>query len=334
MKRIALILLLLPVVLWAGVSVKYQDGWVVSVRLENMKAIPKPLFLKVFAKAVTNIQALIGDAAELTVSLPLPDGDYQYILTDANKKVLEKGTLSMKLPFHVKLLSAEPKKAVFELTAPGDMFIECYLYTNGQTAFYQRIELKKLGQAVFDGIPSGTSYKAEFKSKDFSMAQSFSTSLYNAALGKPVTGTFNRLPESQYVDDSTPAITRINDGLVEWYKGMAVSTELGMEPQWVIVNLLGKHHLKNFKVIWNANYYPFSYYIMHSMDGVKWEYFERKDTDLKKGLAQDNSPVMTDEVKVDFEAVYIGVWVDKDTAVHALQDYKNYVQLMELEAYE
>ena len=334
MKIFGLILLFLPVFCWSNVLLKYQDGWSAVLRLENMKALPKPVVFIIYNQSITNSALLIDDSQEHTVPLSLPEGECGYIVKDGNKKIIEQGKLSLKLPVDVKIKSVEPKKVVFSLASAQDVFVECCLTTNHIIAFYQRIELAKQGEAVFSGLPSGTEFTAEFKVKDVAFSKSFTTPLFNAALNKPISGTFNRLPESKFVDDSTPAITRVNDGLVEWYKGMAVSTEVGMENQYVIINLLGTHHLKSMKVIWNANYYPLSYYIMYSMDGVKWEYFERKDTGYKSSAAPDNSPIMADEFPVSFDAVFIGVWIDKNTSIHALQDYKNYVQLMEMEAYE
>jgi len=299
-----------------------------------MKSLSKPVVFIIYHKSMTNSAMMIGDSPEHTVPLTLPAGECAYQVKDANKKIIEQGKLSLSLPVDVKIKSVEPKKVTFSLSSAQDIFVECYLTTNNTIAHYQRIELKKQGEAVFSGLASGTEFKAEFKVKDTAFSKSFTTPLFNAALHKPVSGTFNRLPESKFVDDSTPAITRVNDGLVEWYKGMAVSTEVGMEAQYVIINLLGTHHLKSMKVTWNANYYPLSYYIMYSMDGVKWDYFERKEKDYQASAAPDNSPIRVDEFPVSFDAGYIGVWIDKNAAIHAHQDYKNYLQLMEIEAYE
>lgn len=329
-----LCLIFLAIPLYAKVDVVYDNRWVATVTLDKKHFEKTPIVFMVYSNKATNTVFLLEYKEQTKVKIDLPHGRYNYWIFGSDKKTIEKGEIDLQKPFEVVKTQVEANSLIFDVAVKKPEFVECYLYSANVPIEYRRQYIESNGMIVFDGLKSQMRYRAEFSTKGFRMSKSFTTPLRNIAFGKPVTGSFNRLPESKFVDDSTPAITRVNDGRIEWYSGMAVSEEVNMREQFVLINLLKKKKLKRVKVYWNRNYYPISYDFIYSTDGKNWKKIARTSSGYKKIIAPDNSPVMLDEFDLLIKASYVGIQLRKNIKIHKRQAHKNYVQLMEIEVYE
>lgn len=271
-----------------------------------------------------------GDA----VALNLPDGVYGYKVATLTGTVVESGTFELRSPFTVRFERAEAARAFFAVRADEPVFVEGYLLLEGRITDYKRFALDGSRDVIIEGLLPGTEYAARFMTDGFYREVGFTTPYRNAALGMPVTGTFTRLPESRFVNDSTPAITRVNDGSTEWLTGSAVSGEVNGGEQFFVVNLLRPTRLREARIVWSANYYPERYAFVWSDDGTNWSSMERLGADCEAGIAPDNSPIATDRITTNVTARYAGVTIKKDEKVIARVPGRNTVQIMEFEAYE
>lgn len=162
----------------------------------------------------------------------------------------------------------------------------------------------------------------------------FSSSEENLALFKPVSGSFNRFPESLFIDESTSVLTRVNDGKISWYDGMAVSGELTSAVQQIFLDLGSLQSFSEVFVTWSKNRYPLDYDLIYSTDGENWERISRSADDFFFSVAEDNSPLATDKIQTNLSARYVGIWIEENTEVISRLPGRTTVALMEIEVYE
>lgn len=267
------------------------------------------------------------------VPLDLPDGSYRYRVSVSGRTV-ESGSFDVLSPFTVTLVSALPDRAVFRVLARSPVFVEGYLLQGGNVADYKRFVAGGADTVTIEGLEPGTDYAAKFASEGYYRTLEFSTPRRNAALGRPVTGTFTRLPESRYADDSTPALVRANDGSFAWLSGSAVSGETTGADQYFVVNLIRPAALREIRVYWSGNAYPERYEFIWSGDGTNWQSLDRTRESFTAQIAPDNSPLEADDFFTNVTARYAGVLIKKNGRILSRQAGRSTAQIMEFEAYE
>ncbi len=312
-----------------------DNGWKARVVLGQAGVVAAPVFLiMVGPDGRTNTEAFTAEKGEGTVSLGLTDGSYRYRVVDSDKKELLSGRFDLKTPFRLKWARVAFGEAVLEVVPAGRIPVQMTLSESGQPLQYRELTVARATNLTLSGLRPSVSYLLRVASGDYQRTLEFMTPPENTALGRPVFGTFRRLPESRFVDDSTPAITRVNDGIWGWYRGMAVSGELKREDQFVYINLEKDRALRSFTVVWHGLSYPRQYYLVVGTDGKLWKQIRRDSGKFMKRVAPDNSPVMVDTLETNVTAKYVGVIVPKGKGILGKSSYRNTLSLMEIEAYE
>lgn len=312
-----------------------EDGWTAKIGFENPSALKTPVFFIVSDRnGMTNTEVLLRLSNELRVPMSLPDGEYFYSILDSRHEKLKSGRFVIKTPFRFVLRDSRSDSAVLEITSDDRVAVEIRFGSSNQAERSLRLTVLGKTNCSLAGLNSSSYYNAVISGPGYGKKFGFYTKPRNIALNKPVFGTFNRLPESRYVDDTTPAITRVNDGKWEWYRGMAASGELGSQGQFVYVNLEKTARVRSVKTVWHAFYHPGSYFIVYGTDGRKWQSLARNRRDFRDMIAPDNSPVKVDDAETGFNAQYVGIVINRGEKVYGKHSDKNYVELMELEVYE
>jgi len=331
---IVLTLIMLSIPLHSRVRVFHEGGWYARVSLKEIGNVKTPVVLSVFNENDTNSAFFLETGIVTDTRLALNDGSYRYRLFDANGKTLDSGDIELKTVFDVSIVSNVPGVVIFKLKSVEGVFIEGFLERDEETVGYRRLYFDGESNLSFDNLESGASYLARFSANGFIRFLRFESPRRNIALNNPVSGTFTRLPESRFVIDDTPAITRINDGNISWQSGMAVSGEVNSSEQFALIDLISVRNFEFVRVIWCANYYPLQYDFIYSVDGKSWKKVSRNGKEYINDIAPDNSPVKIDYFEIKERAKYVGVLVEKGSAIFARQRFRNYVRLMELEIYE
>jgi len=336
MKYVCTVLffLSLSVCLHSIVRLNGKDGWYAEIEIEGKYLKKKPFIFLIYNKFITNTEFLLQESKKHIVKLNLRDGDYQYSIFDFEKNIVEKGKLKLRTPFSIRIKKVFSDSALVEVETIENELINAIVYQDCKVISKKEKRFKGAYTFVFDNLPSGTNIFLEFSSGTYRERAEIRTPYSNIALKKPVYGTFTKLPESKFVDDSTPAITRVNDGRLEWLKGMVLSGEVNNANQYVFINLQRVSNIKSIKVYWNAHYYPLHYSFTYSRDGTNWLAMERNTNFYKNEIAGDNTPMVMDEINTNIEAYYIGIIIDKGTEIKTTQVLRNYVELLEIEAYE
>jgi hypothetical protein len=312
-----------------------MDGWIAEVEINKTAFKKKPILFLTYNDKITNIEFFLEDTNHYQVKLNLPDGYYDYLIKDSEKNILEKGKLDLIPPFTINIKEIASDHIGVTAQAKSLEFIDAYLYLSNEMLTNQKVLFTQQKNAFdFFHLASGTLYTLECKAKNYLERKEFKTLLKNIALNKPVTGTFTKLPESKFVDDSSPVISRINDGKINWLSGMAASGEVNANEQYVFINLLKQSNLKEVKVYWHAYYNPLKYSFYFSLDGTNWNTIERSTNQWMKKIAPDNTPVIVDHLETNMSAQYIGIIIKKGEKIKNSLSLKNYLELLEIEAYE
>ncbi len=317
----------------AKVNVLCEGSWKAIIVPENSPAGETLWFVVSGPGGVVQSEPFFA-ADRVTIELNLPDGEYRYAIKTLDAGLVEQGTFKIQSPFKVRFIHSDGDSAEFELSSSNSVYIEGYLLLGGSITDYTRFPLTGTKVVTIDGLKSGTTYTARFMVEGYYYDMEFVTALRNVALGMPVSGTFNRLPESRFVDDSTPAITRANDGSTDWLDGSAVSGDVNMEAQVVIINMLEPHWIRTARVVWSANYYPMQYKFISSRDGTNWVSIERSAGNYETSVAPDNSPIKVDQFEIGSLVQYVGIYIVSGEKIFTRQANRDTVQIMELEAYE
>lgn len=330
-----LIILNTAIFAFGNIRFSYDEQWNAEIAIDDLNSERELFILMIIDESDTNSVMFFADNDPVEVPLTVLDGDYTYMVKDDLGNELLRGSVSLLSPFSIELQWVSATNAGYEITTESDsLFVECYIYEQDEIVSYNRLLVSSNTTFVFNYLETGTDYQAVFTANGFTKEDDFTTPLKNVAYNKPATGTFNRLPESEFVDDSTPAVTRINDGKIEWYSGMAVSGEVNYEEQYVIINLLENVKLKKIITYWNANYYPYDYQFMYSTNGSDWNSIDRSHIEYMNEIADDNSPMAVDTIETNITAKYVGLFIEQGQEIYSRYIYRNYVQLMELETYE
>lgn len=329
-----IVLLGLAVQTHALLNVTSSNGWYATLQVRDT-AHSFPLLLVIVRDNFTNTEFILENQKSFSIRLDYPDGEYGYYLYDSQKKnLLDKGQFVLNTPFTVSMAAIDTDHVTVQISARKPVQIEAGLFSNDVLVEKRTVQAGERTRFGITNLAQNREYRLSLTTANYRLDRSFTTKKRNLALFKPVHGTFTRFPESRFVDDSTPAITRINDGQISWYKGMAVSEEVTAREQIALVNLESAMRLGQIRVVWHGLYYPLNYDFIYSDDGKVWKTVERKKSGFKTGIAPDNSPIVTDDFPVNISAKYIGVKVRKGQAIQTREKLRNFVELMEIEAYE
>jgi hypothetical protein len=193
-------------------------------------------------------------------------------------------------------------------------------------------------------LKPATTYFYQLKAVDYfgntvtSKVQTFTTIGENVALKKKVTGTFTALPpKDKYVQsgNADEVLARVTDGGTSYFTSMATSGSIYNADQFVIIDLGRNYNLKTILSYWRRLVYPEALIIQLSSDGNSWNTvadgvnvndgnFARSDAgDPMKVLAVKAAP-----------ARYVKLLVKKDSAFYHKHSDWDFVQLMEVQAFE
>jgi len=316
------------------INIKNNDSLILEIIINNNYIKRHPFIFEIFNNYFNNFYFLVGNTNYFNLFLDLSNNNYNYKIFDSLNNLIESGELNIKEFFECKIEKIEPHNVTFVISGNFNGFIDSFLYLGNVILENKKIKLKNTNLVYFNDLNSNSKYKVIFKSEDYFKTIEFTTPYNNISFNKPIKGTFTRLPESKFIDDSTPAISRINDGKIEWYSGMANSGEILYEDQFFIINLLSNYSIKKICVYWNANNYPLSYSIIYSCNENDWYNIVRTTNYYIDFISIDNSSVKLDEFETNIQAKYIGIFIDKNQKIYNRFPMRNYVSLIEFIVYE
>lgn len=319
---------------WAEFRIWGENGWIGEFSVEEPARKKKPFVLFVYSGPSTNTELFLDDRPRYRFRLDLPDGQYGFSLLDGDRKLVTNGRFVLKTPFRIQIRKIDPRSAEVGISTAVFHLLGIRLEEKGRTVLKRALHVTNPRSVFLEDLEPSRDYVLTAEMDNYRTVHPFRTSSENAALGKPVFGTFRRFPESKFVDDSTPAITRVNDGVWGWYRGMAVSGELKSEDQFVYINLERDRKLRSFTVVWHAMAYPRLYYLVVGSDGKRWKKIPREAVRFVNRTAPDNSPVKVDTLETNLTARYVGVIVPKGKGVLGKGSFRNTLSLLEVEAYE
>lgn len=325
-------------VLWSAnlyaMQYTYLDGWDFTLSLTNLRYKTTPFLFIISDLKNTNIQFVWNEGKEAKIHLNLDDGTYQYGFYDADKNLNESGSVKLLKPLRIKevFTGSESWQALFEPKILGIYNIK--LTAKGKVFLEKAVKIQSETNIILTNLLPDQNYQLILSGKQYQETVEFQTIPLNLALKKPVWGTFSRMPESKFIDDTSPALTRLNDGVIGWYSGMTMSDEIDRADQMAFINLEKRKDMRSFKVYWHASYCPVRFYFVYSTDGVAWFSLERSEKYYLSSIAKDSTPLFIDSFKTNINAQYIGVLVKKGETLKARRALRNYLGLMEIEAYE
>lgn len=242
-------------------------------------------------------------------------------------------TKGIPLPFaHDELLSTGRDTAAirFKSNIPSSAWLE---WKDGSRTPPTRRGLDHLIELT--GLLPRTTYEYQIVTKDAAERATatpwmmFTTKSNNAAVHKPVSGTFVRvLP-----DQTCGGLERITDGRLDYFEGMATSGDLTETDQWAEVDLGVAKEITTVETIWRGNAYPKGFYILTSLDRENWSY-PGFGLDAGAGSAERSErgdPLLRVAAVVDQKIRYVKVFVPKGSDFFTRWDY---IQLAEIEAHE
>lgn len=317
--------------LLADVKIEYRNGWK-ALWIKGPELPSSGMYFLKYSNLTTfafGAEAFYPASGSNVIPLDLPDGRYSYQLQTADGSRIESGSFILSTPFDLSEIFPGQNLAEFEGWAAEPLEVSLSMTSR----YGNRTEkLKFPGRQKIEGLKPGTEYTFEFQGRGGVVSRSFKTLPPNLALGRPVFGSFNRLPESRFVYDETPAISRITDGRREWYQGMAYSSEVNTSDQVALIQLVRREKFSKVVVVWHARAYPETYNLMYSSDFKAWNTLERKSSSYRSSIAPDHTPLLIDTVTNEFEALYVGVFVQKGAETR--NDFRGILGLLEVEIYE
>lgn len=94
----------------------------------------------------------------------------------------------------------------------------------------------------------------------------------NLALGRKVSGTFNKFVDNDSYFDRTPKPeNRMTDGSINYFKGLSVSGQIQSNDQYCIIDLESVSTVSKVRVYWRALAYSRNYDLETSVDGKVWK---------------------------------------------------------------
>lgn len=333
LSLIALLLIKVDL-LYSSFTITGSDGWNGVFEVKDPDAVKKPVILVMIKNGTTNSSIFLESKKQYSVTLDLEDGNYDYFAYDGDKKLIENGKFNLRTPFVAAFKRVASDRIVMEIRPAGAIALVYILELSNRTVSRGITNISGITELKMDGLGHSSAYRLILSSGTYSKKADFITGPKNIALNKPVFGTFNRYPVSRFIDDSTPAMTRINDGRWEWLKGMAASGEVNSEEQFVYINLEKPSRLRSVTVVWHADYYPLTYYFVYGTDGKNWNVIKRDAGSFISRMVKDNTPVKIDEIRTNVEAGTIGIVIKKGEKIRSRLASRNYVELLEIEANE
>lgn len=331
---IAFFVIQVQVGLYSSFRLTADDGWSAVIELNDPDALKKPLIFLFIRKNETNSFFFMDSRKLYEVKLDMEDGAYDYILMDGGKTALEKGGFILKTPFQAAFKKVGPDRVELEIGPDGNRQLKYALELSNRRIVQGTTNIGATTRLKLENLEPSSLYTLTLGVDAFKRKIVFITGPENVALNKPVFGTFNRLPVSRFIDDSTPALSRINDGKREWLSGMAVSGEVDSDEQFAYINLEKVCRLKSVSVVWHADYYPLKYYFVYGNDGKNWNVIRRDAGLFVPGAERDNTPVRVDVIRTNVEARTIGIVIKKGDKIRTRIASRNFVELLEIEAYE
>ncbi|HPP88053.1 MAG TPA: discoidin domain-containing protein, partial [bacterium] len=203
----------------------------------------------------------------------------------------------------------------------------------------ENLEYKNDIVVKIENLKSGAAYEYELilmNEKNVELIDSgiIKTLDNNIALNKKVEGTFDINPEPNVIANSPSIISRITDGKIHYFTGMATSGNVKEAQQNVIIDLEEEQFIEKIKVYWRAIAYSKNYYVMISSDKKKWNYIG-KNIDASKGItmrSESGDPLFVNEIAANNKARYIRIWLAKNSEFYCKFDNWNFVQIFEIEA--
>lgn len=164
----------------------------------------------------------------------------------------------------------------------------------------------------------------------------FLTAENNVAVGAPVTGTFIRNPEPSFITDTPSILSRVTDGLLDYYKGMSTSGDPSDTDQWVEIDLGRIEVVKNVLTYWRELAYPQMFTIRASINQIRWDTlgdtFNASTGELVRSRTGD--PVLEHIVDAQKRIYrYVRVEIPKGSPYYKRFDKYKFVQLFELKVY-
>lgn len=164
----------------------------------------------------------------------------------------------------------------------------------------------------------------------------FTSREHNIAEGASVKGTFTQNPERSYIKDSPPIISRVTDGRLDYFVGMATSANPEDDTQWVEVDLGKLQFVGKILTYWRQLAFPKKFSLFGSVAGDSW--IELGDThDASTGIyvrSRTGDPMWEHEVDVGNRIFrHIRMEVPKGAPTIRRFEGWRFVQLFELKVY-
>lgn len=157
----------------------------------------------------------------------------------------------------------------------------------------------------------------------------------NIAKDKKVSGTFTALPPKDPYVTKGNVLSRVVDGKLSYFYGMATSQSVRNSAQYVTIDLGRTYPLKNAIIFWRALAYPEDFSVSISNDSRNWSSVAAKlNAALGAfGRSETGDPMRVVNVNLRRSARYIRVYVDKNSPCYQKHANWDFVQLMEVQVF-
>ncbi len=162
----------------------------------------------------------------------------------------------------------------------------------------------------------------------------FTTPIFNLALNKKVSGTFDKIPDDPLISRSKPMIERITDGNFNYFHGTATSGNIKKKDQFIIIDMGKQINFKKIITHWNALAFSKDYSILISKDKNTWKKIKTKLNAQKAKNYKGDNGVNILKHTILFKPLkirYIKLMVKKNSAYYVKDKNWTYLQLMEIE---
>ena len=196
---------------------------------------------------------------------------------------------------------------------------------------------------VFVGLKPKTTYYYQISAVDYygnkvtSRVNSFATAGDDIALNKKVTGTFTNYPIDPYVKAASEDVilSRITDGKTSYFTSMAQSGVISDADQYAVIDLGRSYKIKNILTYWRQLAYPEALTVQVSENNSAWSTLaSAADVGSGAWARSDAGDPMKVHNVAGASGRYIKILVPKGSPFYHKHDNWNFVELMEVKAFE
>jgi hypothetical protein len=202
---------------------------------------------------------------------------------------------------------------------------------------------------LLTGLTPGKEYYYQITARDrkgreiVSKTLTFRTAENNIALGKVREGSFCHLPRDKYVKKTPPPLSRVTDGKICYFSGMAQSGNITEEAQFIILDFGKIERVGKIKIYWRELAYPKEWSLLGSRDKKKWFVIKKGIDSEKEGALERCRSSTRPSVLTPCRVVtlsgggkkmrYLKLFIPKGAPLKVKYSQWEFVQLMEIKVF-